>query len=121
MDIVFWLLYAVYLILNALDRITTWLVIRPDHYDREVNPLARWLFIQLRIPRGIIIVEGVTQALVTLFIFWLLAKHPLLTKFLLGFGILVLGRIVEGSLLMLKNQRDLKKLRIMGYLRQRNQ
>jgi len=97
MDLLFWLLYAVYLTLNALDGITTWLLMRPDYYNREANPLARWLFIKLRIPRGIIIVEGFTQSLVTLFIFWLLARNPILTKLLLGLGILVFGWIVQGS------------------------
>ena len=108
MDLVFWLLYAVYLSLNALDGITTWLVMRPDHYQREANPIARWLFSKLRIPRGIIIVEGVTQALVTLFIFWLLARNPLLTKLLLGFGIMVFGWIVQGSFRLIKKLRGRK-------------
>ena len=106
MDLVFWLLYAVFLILNALDGITTWLVMRPAHYNREANPIARWLFIKLRIPRGIIIVEGATQTLVTLLIFWLLSLNSLLTKILLGFGILVFGWIVLGSFGLIRKLRE---------------
>jgi hypothetical protein len=29
-----------FLTLNALDGITTWLVMRPDYYNREANPLG---------------------------------------------------------------------------------
>ncbi len=109
MDAVFWLLYAVYLILNVLDGITTWLVMRPDHYNREANPLARWLFAKLRIPRGIIIVEGLTQSLVTLFIFWLLARNPLLTKLLLGLGIAIFSWIVQGSFRLINKLKKRRK------------
>ena len=102
----FLVLYLVLVALNLLDGFTTWKFVKPDHYGREANPIARWLFSKLRIPRGIIIVEGVTQALVTLFIFWLLARNPLLTKLLLGFGIMVFGWIVQGSFGLIKKLRE---------------
>lgn len=46
---------VVFTILNILDAHSTWLVIRPNHYERERNPIARWIFKKLGLPRGIIL------------------------------------------------------------------
>jgi len=93
----FWLLYGSYLLLNVLDGLTTWIIIRPDKFHREANPLARWLFVKMGIPRGIIIVEGVVLSLLTLVIFWLRGHNPLLSYILLGIGDLIFMWIVVGS------------------------
>jgi hypothetical protein len=48
-------LAIVFLLLNILDGHSTWLVLRPDHYLRERNPIARWFFKKAKLPQGIII------------------------------------------------------------------
>lgn len=48
-------LTVLFILLNVLDAHSTWLVLRPDHYYRERNPIARWVFKKLKLPRGIII------------------------------------------------------------------
>ncbi len=49
------ILTLIFLILNILDGHSTFLVLKPHHYHREKNPVARWIFKKLGIPRGIII------------------------------------------------------------------
>lgn len=49
------ILTAVFLLLNILDAHSTWLVVRKDNYHRERNPVARWIFRKLKLPRGIIL------------------------------------------------------------------
>ncbi len=53
------LLSCIFLVLNILDGHSTYLVIRPHHYAREKNPVARWVFRKLGIPRGIIIFKTI--------------------------------------------------------------
>lgn len=48
----------VFLVLNVLDGHSTWLVIRPCHYHRERNPVARWAFRKLGLPHGIAIFKA---------------------------------------------------------------
>lgn len=48
-----------FLILNILDGHSTWLVLKPDHYIRERNPIARWFFKKAKLPQGIIIFKTV--------------------------------------------------------------
>lgn len=50
---------AVFIVLNVLDGHSTYLVLRPHYYEREKNPVARWIFRKLKIPRGIIIFKTV--------------------------------------------------------------
>ena len=57
-------LTAVFIILNVLDGHSTYLVIRPDCYHRERNPLARFIFRKLKVPAGIIIFKTVILAIV---------------------------------------------------------
>ncbi len=53
------LLFVLFVLLNVLDAHSTWNVLKPDHYNRERNPVARWVFRKLGIPRGIIIFKVV--------------------------------------------------------------
>jgi hypothetical protein len=53
--VLFWVLLLLFILVNVLDGHSTYLVIRPHHYHRERNPLARWVFRKLGIPRGIFI------------------------------------------------------------------
>lgn len=89
MDLLFIALYIVYFILNVFDGITTWIILKPDHFNREMNPVARWIFIKLGIPRGIIITEAGVLAILTPLIFWLAAVNLVLVKILLGIAVLI--------------------------------
>ena len=51
--------YTLFIILNILDGHSTFLVLKPHHYHRERNPIARWVFRKIQIPRGIIIFKAV--------------------------------------------------------------
>ena len=56
-------LALLFLILNVLDGHSTWLVLKPNHYRRERNPVARWIFRKLGLPRGIVIFKAVLLAI----------------------------------------------------------
>jgi len=58
-SLLFWLLLPLFVIVNIFDAHSTYLVLKPNHYHRERNPLARWVFRKLGIPQGIIIFKGV--------------------------------------------------------------
>jgi len=51
-------LALIFLLLNILDGHSTWLVMKPHHFDREKNPIARWIFRKLGIPHGIVIFKA---------------------------------------------------------------
>lgn len=51
----FWGLLFLFIIVNILDAHSTFMVLRPHYYERERNPIARWVFRKLGIPSGIII------------------------------------------------------------------
>lgn len=55
----FWSLLCLFIILNILDGHSTYLVMRPDHYRRERNPVARFVFRKIGIPNGIILFKAV--------------------------------------------------------------
>ncbi len=59
----FWALLILFILLNVLDAHSTFLVMRPAHYKRERNPVARWVFRRLGLPRGIIIFKMVLLAI----------------------------------------------------------
>jgi len=48
------ILGVVFILLNVLDGHSTWGVLKPDHYERERNPVARWIFRKLGLVRGIV-------------------------------------------------------------------
>ena len=57
-----------FLVLNILDAHSTWLVLRPDNYQRERNPLARWVFRKLKIPGAIILYKALVLGFLACFI-----------------------------------------------------
>lgn len=57
-------LSIMFLLLNVLDAHSTYLVIRPAHYHRERNPIARWIFRKLTVPLGIIVFKTAILAIV---------------------------------------------------------
>lgn len=57
-----------FIILNVFDGHTTWLVMKPDHYDRERNPIARFVFKKLKAPASIIFFKAFLLSGLGLFI-----------------------------------------------------
>ncbi len=103
----FLVLYLVLVALNLLDGFTTWKFVKPDHYGREANPIARWLFSRLGILRGIILAEALWIGLISL-VFWLAWDAPVFSDILLALlivGILVFSYVVANNLLMLRRTR----------------
>ena len=56
-----------FLILNALDGYSTWLVLKPDNYHRERNPIARWVFRKLKVPFSIVFFKVFLLSLLGIF------------------------------------------------------
>ncbi len=50
--------FGIFVALNILDGHSTWKVIQPNNYHRERNPLARWIFRKLGLPRGIVVFKA---------------------------------------------------------------
>ena len=60
-----------FLLLNVLDGISTWLVMKPNHYDRERNPIARWFFRKLQAPFSIMLFKVIILSGLGVFIaYW---------------------------------------------------
>ncbi|MGC9361742.1 MAG: hypothetical protein ACP5F3_02330 [Candidatus Syntrophosphaera sp.] len=88
-------LYAALIGLNILDGYSTWKVVRPHHYARERNPLARWIFRGLGIPLGIIVAELFWIGLISLvfFLFWDKPGLQLPLLIVLGLGVIAFAGI----------------------------
>jgi len=67
----------VFLLLNVLDAHSTYLVIKPHYYEREKNPIARWVFRKLGIPRGIVIFKVLLMSILIVAIAYYAAWDPL--------------------------------------------
>lgn len=77
-EIAFWSQLSGFIALNMLDAHSTYLVMRPDHFRRERNPIARMVFRKFGIPQGIIIFKTILLAiLIPAMCFY--AGHDLLT------------------------------------------
>jgi hypothetical protein len=59
---------VVFIVLNILDGWSTWLVLKPDHYERERNPVARWVFRTLKLPAAVILFKAVLLSWLGVFI-----------------------------------------------------
>lgn len=57
------ILSIIFILLNILDGHSTYLVLKPRHYEREKNPVARWIFKKLHIPQGIVIFKTLLLAI----------------------------------------------------------
>lgn len=93
-------LYGALVVLNILDGVSTWIVVRPNHYHRERNPLARWIFTKLGITKGIILSETLWIGFIS-GIFFLLFRHPFLSSvllILLCLGVLIFLQVVSGNI-----------------------
>lgn len=93
MSLILFILYGSLLALNLLDGHSTWRVLRPRHLSRERNPLARWIFSKLGVPRGIIVAEILWMGFITAVVFLALGQdNPAVEKLLLV--LLLLGNLV---------------------------
>jgi hypothetical protein len=101
--------YMVFTILNILDGYTTWHVLKPDNFHREINPVARWLFRKLGIPNGIIIVEGVWIAFYTLLLCFLASLALFLPGLLLLGGILVFAWVAGDGFRLIRKRKQIDK------------
>lgn len=102
MDLVFICLYAAYAVLNILDGITTWVILRPDKFHLELNPVAKWIFIKLGIPQGIIITEMGVLSLLSLAIFFFAATHMTLMKIILSVAVIFFIWLVIDNFLIIR-------------------
>jgi len=98
MSILLLVLYLVLLVLNLLDGISTWIFVRPDHYEREANPVARWMFKKLGITLGIILAELLWLGVVTLLYVFVFQDYKLLGTVLMGVGVVVWAYIIPGNI-----------------------
>ena len=98
MDILLMILYLVLMVLNLTDGITTWIFVRPDHYDREANPVARWIFKRLGISLGIILAELMWLGAVSLLYFFVFKVYVLPGLVFMGVGVLVWLYIIPGNI-----------------------
>ncbi len=92
-------LYALLVVLNILDGVSTWKVVQPNHWHRERNPLARWVFSRLGLLPGLILSEVLWIGGFSV-VFFLLVRHPAWNTALLaalGLGVLVFLFVVSGN------------------------
>lgn len=76
-------LFVIFVLLNVLDGHSTWLVLKPDHYHRERNPVARWIFRKLGLPRGIVIFKLVLLLILAAAFAWYAAYDTLVLNIIL--------------------------------------
>lgn len=90
----------IFIILNILDAHSTWLVIRPNHYRREKNPVARWVFKKLGLPRGIIIFKIAIFAILIPAGVYYAVLEPLTLNIVLIVANIVFGLVVHNNYLI---------------------
>jgi cytochrome bd-type quinol oxidase subunit 2 len=88
---------VIFTILNILDAHSTWLVIRPHHYGRERNPVARWVFKKLGLPRGIIIFKIAIFAILIPAGVYYATLEPLTLNIVLIVANIVFGLVVYNN------------------------
>ena len=92
-------LFAILVALNVLDGVSTWQVLKPNHYHRERNPLARWMFMKLGLTRGVLLAEVLWIGFIGA-VFFLTFTHPVgsvVLLVLLCVGVLIFLRVVSGN------------------------
>ena len=94
------ILYSLLVALNLADGISTWFFVRPAHYQREANPVARAMFRRLGITAGIIVAEILWISFISViyFLTWQAPTLQWILLILLGLGVLVFAYIVPGNI-----------------------
>jgi hypothetical protein len=102
---------VVFIILNGLDAHSTWLVLKPNNYHRERNPIARWVFRQLKIPGAIIFYKAIVLGFLCVFIsnWW---KEALTINVALLIGNLLFIFVVLHNYKVYRNYRNLRKHKV---------
>lgn len=86
--------FAVFVILNILDGHSTWKVIQPNNLHRERNPVARWAFRKLGLPRGIVIFKTLLLLILGGAFAWYAKKETRTLNITLGVANLVFLAVV---------------------------
>lgn len=74
----FWSYLALFILLNIMDAHSTYIVMYPNHYYREKNPIARIVFKKLGCLQGVVIFKTVLLGiLIPAMLYY--AKHDLYT------------------------------------------
>ena len=73
-QVLFWILLSLFIGLNVLDAHSTHLVMRPHHYHRERNPVARWVFRKLGLPGGIVFFKALLLGVLIPAMIWYKAE-----------------------------------------------
>jgi hypothetical protein len=98
-------LAVIFVILNVLDGHSTYIVLRPNHFARERNPVAKWVFKKLGILRGIII----WKALLLSVLMYLMFTEYLTEPYFLN--ILLITANIFFTWVVIHNYRVYRKLR----------
>ena len=84
MIFLFILLFFAFLVLNYLDVLSTYKIVKKVGYKGERNPIARWLIKRYGALKGLLILKSMI-IFVTPLIFWSYAESPLYLNITLGF------------------------------------
>ena len=77
-------LFSAFLVLNYLDVLSTYKIVKKVGYKGERNPIARWLIKRYGALKGLLILKSIIIFLTPL-IFWSYAESPLYLNITLGF------------------------------------
>lgn len=104
--VLFWAELGLFVLLNILDGRSTYIVMQPDHFERERNPIARWVLRKLGVLKGIFIFKTVLLAvLIPAMCFY--AAYEILT-----INIVLLVANLVFALVVLNNYRVYKKVKL---------
>ena len=77
-------LFSAFLVLNYLDVLSTYKIVKKVGYKGERNPIARWLIKRYGALKGLLILKSIIIFIIPL-IFWSYAESPLYLNITLGF------------------------------------
>lgn len=100
-------LLPVFIVLNILDGHSTYQVLKPNHFEREKNPVARWVFRKLHIPTGIILFKAILLSILIPCILYYVACDPLIIN------IVLLSSNLLFLLVVIHNYRVFSRIRTM--------
>jgi hypothetical protein len=103
-------LALLFLVLNILDGHSTWQVIRPHHFRRERNPVARWAFRKLGLPHGIFLFKAMVFAIVIPAGGWYAAHDVGTLSVLLIAADLLFGFVVWHNYRLARRMRSWRKI-----------
>ncbi len=96
-----------FVILNIMDGFSTWMVLRPDHYERERNPIARAFFRFFKLPAAIVLFKAVLLSGMGVFISYY-HNEALTINIALLIGNLLFCFVVRHNFHVYRKYRDLQ-------------